>query len=185
MKAYYQGEVDYFCAIYAIINSIRISSIKYHRFTLKEGCAFYQHMVKFLLDSDNFLEVLYDGTSLELMDKLLAEAKKYVFDKFGLKMHYKLPLKYKSMPIGKAGDFIGKYLSRSDCSCIMRLHNKDVGDHWSVVLKKAFSTKLRLFDSYFYPAIDIKKSTWEPYQKDGLNHIVKEGIIFVKVFKQF
>lgn len=185
LKAYYQGEVDYFCAIYAIINSIRMAASKYHRFTFKEGCAFYQHMVQYLFDSQKFLEVLYHGTSLSLMHDLLRVAKDYLFENYGLQMHYKLPLKYKSMPVMQAGDFIGNYLGRADCSCIMRLHNQDVGDHWSVVKKKAFSTRLRLFDSYFYSGIDIKKSTWEPYDNDGLNHIVKEGVIFIKIFKQF
>lgn len=184
LKAYYQGEIDYFCAIYAIINTIRLAAVRYHRFSFKEGCRFYQHMVQYLFDRGKFLEVLYSGTSLELMDELLGEARKYLFDVFGLKMRWKYPLKCKDMSVVRAGEYIGHYLSRRDTSCIMRLHNKDVGDHWSVVRKRAFSYKLRLFDSYFYPGIDVKKSTWEPYCDDGLHHIVKSGVIFIKVFRQ-
>lgn len=181
LKAYYQGEVDYFCAIYAIINSIRLAMRRYRHFTFKEGCAFYQHMIQYLFDTNQFLEVLYHGTSLQLMDELLNVAGKYLLNNYNLKLFHKRPLKYRDMPIKDVSSYIGHYVAREGNSCIMRLHNKDVGDHWSVIRKKAFSSKLRLFDSYFYPGIDVQQATWECYANDGLCHIAREGLIFIKV----
>lgn len=181
MRAYYQGEVDFFCAVYAIINSVRLSAVKYRRFTFNEGCRFYQHMIQYLYDSNQFLEVLYHGTSFRLMDELLGVAKKYLYETYQLKLFHKRPLKFRDYPVKDVSRYIGDYLSRPGNSCIFRLHNKDVGDHWSVIRKKAFSYKLRLFDSYFYKGIDVQKATWECYQNDGLCHLAREGLIFIKV----
>ncbi|MBO4626160.1 MAG: hypothetical protein J5679_02715, partial [Alphaproteobacteria bacterium] len=71
MKAYYQGEIDYFCGVYAIINSVRIASLGIHTFTYEESCAFFQHLITFLYNNDKFLSVLKHGTSNKLMYELL------------------------------------------------------------------------------------------------------------------
>ncbi len=181
LRAYYQGEVDYFCAVYAIINSIRLAAVKYKRFSFNEGCAFYQHMIQYLLDTNQFTEVLYHGTSLKLMDELLGVAQKYLREKYNLQLFHKRPLKYRDFPVKDVGAYIGNYVSRPGNSCIFRLYNKDVLDHWSVVKKKVFSSRLKLFDSYFYPGIDVNRATWECYSNDGLCHLVREGLIFIKV----
>lgn len=183
MKAYYQGEVDYFCAVYAIINSVRLASVKYHRFSFKEGCQFYQYMIQYLYDTNRFLEVLYHGTSFTLMDELLGVAKKYLYETYRLKLYYKHPLKFRDYPVKDVSRYIGAYLSREGNSCIFRLHNNDVGDHWSVIRQKGSRYILKLFDSYFYEKIDVKQATWECYANDGLCHLAREGLIFIKVKK--
>lgn len=180
MKAYYQGEVDYFCAIYAIINSCRIAASRYHRFSFKEGCRFYQYMMQYLYDRNLLLEVLYKGTCYDLMRDLLGKAREYMLENYNLSLHYKRPFKNKEISLEKAAQMLGLYLKKKDTACVMRLHNDDVGDHWSVVKQKA-RNKLKLFDSYFYPDVNIAKATWESYKPDGLTHIVKEGLIFIKV----
>ena len=37
MKPYNQGNVDFFCGIYAVINACRYAGRKYHVFSFKEG----------------------------------------------------------------------------------------------------------------------------------------------------
>lgn len=133
MKAYCQGEVDYFCGVYAIINSVRLACRKLHDFSYEEGCRFYQHMIQYLYDTNQFIEVLYHGTSFRLMDELLGVARKYLYDTYGLKLYYKHPLKFKDYPIRDVYSYVGTYLSKDGNSCIFRLHDDVVGDHWSVI----------------------------------------------------
>ena len=181
MRAYYQGEIDYFCAIYAIINASRIACTGKHVFTYKQSCAFFQHLIQYLHDNDHFLEVLYHGTSLDLMDVLLAETKKYVFQTYKIKLHYKKMIPFHKVSMPYISDYIDKYLKRKNTACILRLHNTTIGDHWTVAKKRDFNI-LKLFDSYFYNQIDLKRSTFKPYRRDNLNHIVRKSIIFIKVF---
>lgn len=183
MKAYKQGTIDYFCAIYAIINAIRQAAGKYHYFNIKEATAFYQHLMTYLFNNKKFLEVLYEGTSLDLMKELLAETKKYLFDTYNLKVHYRRVLKYNDMPIKKFETFVSNYLKKNNVSCLLRLYNKEIGDHWSVIEKKCLRYRLSLFDSYVYPYIDVRFLTFEPYRDDKLTHLVRESVTFIKIYK--
>ena len=182
MKAFYQGQIDYFCAIYAIINATRMATGTTHKFTYKQSCAFFQHLIQYLYDNDKFLEVLYHGTSLELMDDLLAETKNYLKETYGLSFHYKKMISYKKKSISNLGNYIDEFLKRHNTSCIIRMHNSELGDHWTVAQTRK-STILQLFDSYFYKQIDLSQSTLKPYKRDGLNHILRNGVILIKVLK--
>ena len=68
MKAYTQGEIDYFCAIYSIINSARFAARNIRRLSFMESCKFYQHMMQYLYDHGKLLDVLYHGTEYDLID---------------------------------------------------------------------------------------------------------------------
>lgn len=180
MKAYYQGQIDYFCAIYAIINATRIAATATHRFNYKQSCAFFQHLIQYLYDNDKFIEVLYNGTSLDLMDDLLTETRQYLKDTYAMNFHFKKIIDNKKYSVTQLGDYISAYLKRANTSCVIRMYNEELGDHWTVAQNKK-STILKLFDSYFHKQIDLAETTLEPYRKDGLNHIVRESIILIKI----
>ena len=180
MKAFYQGQIDYFCAIYAIINATRIATGKIPRFTYKQSCEFFQHLMQYLYDNDKFLDVLYHGTSTELMNDLLTETKKYLKETYNINFHYKKIISYKKLSVSQIGNYIDAYLKRPNTSCIIRMHNSELGDHWTVAQNRQ-SSILKLFDSYFYKQIDLDKSTLKPYKRDGLNHILRNGVILIKV----
>lgn len=180
MKAYYQGQIDYFCGIYAIINATRIAAGKTHRFNYKQSCAFFQHLIQYLYDNNKFLDVLYNGTSLDLMDDLLAETRRYLKDVYNINFHFKRIIGNKKYSVSQLGDYINAYIKRANTSCVIRIYNEELGDHWTVAQKKT-STILKLFDSYFHKQIDLSAATLEPYRRDGLNHIVREGVILIKI----
>ena len=102
MKPYNQGNVDFFCGIYAVINACRYAGRKYHIFSFKEGCAFYQHMMQFLLDKGLFEEVLYHGSSFEIMQMYLEQACKYMYEHYRLRLFYKRPFTWMDMPLERA-----------------------------------------------------------------------------------
>lgn len=182
MKAYYQGEIDYFCGVYAIINAVRIAAQPVHDFTYHEGCLFFQHLVSFLYKNEKFLKVLHHGTSYQLMYELLAETKKYLFKQYRLKLHYKKLLSFSDLPDKNLWIYIQRYLREPNTSTILRLHNTALGDHWTVAQRQT-SNILKLFDSYFYPQINLKRTTFKPYKHDGLHHIQRPMIILIKIFE--
>jgi hypothetical protein len=183
MKAYTQGEIDYFCAIYAIINSARFAAQAFHKFSFIESCRFYQHLMQYLYDRGELLNVLYHGTEYGLMDELLGAADKYLSEKYKIRLLWTHPFGGRDLSLTRAYLFIRKYLASSNASCIIRLNNRAVGDHWSVI-EKLDSPFFSLFDSYAYKGMDFKKSIWDDGQESAdlaATRISKRGIILVKV----
>ena len=156
MKPYNQGNVDFFCGIYAVINACRYAGRKYHVFSFKEGCAFYQHMMQFLLDKGLFEEVLYHGSSFEIMQMYLEQARKYMYEHYRLRLFYKRPFTWMDVPVERATKVIAKYLT------------------------VPFPlSRFKLFDSYLYPHLDVGSCRWERGKK--CSYVPREGIIFVKI----
>jgi hypothetical protein len=182
MRPYNQGNIDRFCAVYAVINACRRAVHKHHKFGFEEGCAFYENMMQFLIDSGLIEDVLYNGSSYEVMTKLLDQAKAYLKEKYGFRLHYKRPFVDTKLSVGKVLKLIRHFLKRNDnSSCIIRFFNMGVWDHWSVI-RRGHGLRLKLFDSYHYPELHINECLWGPYKKDGHNYLAKEGIILIKVF---
>ncbi len=63
IKPYQQGTIDYFCAVYAVINAFRWVAKDLKKLSYAEGCLFYQYLISFLLKKGLFEEVLQHGTS--------------------------------------------------------------------------------------------------------------------------
>ena len=55
MKAYTQGEIDYFCGVYAVINACRQILKEKKYFSYNDGCLFYQHLMQYLIGTKNHL----------------------------------------------------------------------------------------------------------------------------------
>lgn len=180
MKPYNQGNVDFFCGIYAVMNACRFAGRKYHTFTFNQGCEFYQHMMQFLINNNLLEEVLYHGSSFEIMQMYLAEARDYLHEKYGLKLYFKRPFLWVDMPVKQASSMIAKYLRRENTAAIIRFENKDCGDHWSMIQKCPYPlNKFKLLDSYLYPHLDINSCRWHKDKK--CSYVPREGIVFVKV----
>lgn len=183
MKPYNQGNVDYFCGIYAVINACRYAGRKYHTFSFHEGCEFYQHMMQFLIDKGLIEEVLHHGSSFEIMQMYLETARAYLYDKYKLKLYYKRPFIWLDMPLTRAKNMIAKYLTRPNTASIIRFENKDCGDHWSMIHRCPFPlNKFKLLDSYFYPHLDVTSCRWS--KDKNCSYVPREGIIFVKIVRE-
>lgn len=181
MKAYNQGNVDFFCAVYAVINACRLAMRKHKKLDFFEGCAFYQHLMQALIDKGLIEEVLHQGSNYEVMQMLLEEARAYLYAKFELKLLFKRPFVCTSEPVSRVMSKVRTFLGRNNhVACVMRFFNTGVLDHWSVV-RRGYGLRLKLMDSYNYPEINVRACAWAPYRKDGKNYIAKEGIILIKV----
>ena len=185
MKAYFQGEVDFFCSIYAIINACRIAAQGYHKFSFRQGCEFYQHMIQYLYDSDKFLDVLYHGADYDLMDALIAKADEYLQSKYNLRIISARPFRGRDASLTRIYRLVRKYLQGAEKSCIIRLNNSTVLDHWSVI-EKTDNNFFGLFDSYMYGGMSFGRSVLDdgniPEDKSA-TRINKDGIILIKIVR--
>lgn len=196
MKAYLQGEVDYFCGVYAVVNACRrvLRGRKY--FSYGDGCLFYQHLMQYLTDRGKISEVLHHGTDYDLILQLTEQGADYVLKTFGVRITFERPYDETAKTLETAADEIRSFLKDGGTSCIIRLNNKDVGDHWSVIEEKTAGGKIKLFDSYAYGSFYLKKAVWLPEnlslkQTDnnptgappppkGTTYVAKRGLILLK-----
>lgn len=162
MKAYQQGTIDYFCGVYAIINAFRCAAQHQKELTYREGCLFYQRLIKFLIKKDCFKEVLCHGTDCALLADLLKKADRYTRKNFGLAMDFQTPYaKTKKSPQEVVNE-IGDYLKQEQTAWIIRLNNRNLGDHWSVGTSVTHHGTVNLFDSYGCTRFDANKAVWVP-----------------------
>lgn len=86
MKAYTQGEIDYFCGVYAVINACRqiLKGKKY--FSYNDGCLFYQHLMQYLIDAGKIGEVLHHGTDYDLILRLVEQGSAMLFRNSALRL---------------------------------------------------------------------------------------------------
>lgn len=196
MKAYTQGEIDYFCGVYAIINACRRMMSRRRPFSYNDGCLFYQHLMDKLIAEGRIAEVLHHGTNYDLLRSLLEEARVYVRETFGAELSFDQPYAGTDKTLEQTAEEIGEALNNPVHSYIIRFNNREVGDHWSVISQRSRNS-FRLFDSYAYPAINLKTSSWIP-EKISLNmtkknptgvpqppkgrtYIVKHGLFFLSL----
>lgn len=119
-------------------------------------------MMQFLLDKGLFEEVLYHGSSFEIMQMYLEQACKYMYEHYRLRLFYKRPFTWMDMPFERATRVIAKYLTAPNTASIIRFENKDCGDHWSIIRAVPFPlSRFKLFDSYLYPHLDTGSCRWE------------------------
>ena len=182
MKPSLQGSIDYFCGVYSVINAIKKSCAKIHKFSYNEECMLYQHLIQNLIDNNLISEVLHNGSSFDIMQLYLFEAKKYMLEKYQIKIIYHRPFLYKNEMVKNIIRYIGYWLKKSNTSFIIRIKNKVIGDHWTVVSKyMPIAKKLKLFDSYSYEDINVKYCRLKDFSTR--TYMLKEGIILLKAYK--
>lgn len=196
IKAYQQGTIDYFCGVYAIINAFRQAAQNQKKLSYREGCLFYQHLIKHLIKKDRFKEVLCHGTDCDLLSDLLKKADRYTQKNFGLSITFETPYAHMRKNPQTVINEIKDFLEQENTAWIIRLNNQSLGDHWSVGTKITPNGIVRLFDSYGAKQFDAKKSLWVPPIKEadktpdnptgmpnpprGKTLLLKEGQVLIK-----
>lgn len=184
MQAYHQGTIDYFCAVYAIINASRLLLNEENiRFSYERGCHFYQHLMTFLHEQGHFMTVLTSGTDYPLMDKLLKEASDYLFKHYRYRLLFSYPFHRKKTKIGDLLREVEAFFNQPRQACIMRYHNFVEGDHWNVPRIITKNTHILKFWDQVETTFHVEDLTLKPYKRDGLTHLAKRGIIYLTLEK--
>lgn len=184
MQAYHQGTIDFFCAIYAIINASRLLLNDVNiRFSYERGCHFYQHMMSYLHEKGHFINVLTGGTDYPLMDELLQEASKYLAKHYHYELTFSYPFHRKKTKIADLMQQVEAFFNQPGQACIMRYHNFVEGDHWNVPRIITKNTHVLKFWDRIETTFQVEELTLKPYKRDGLTHLAKRGVIYLTLQK--
>lgn len=203
MKPYLQGEIDYFCGIYAVINACCYMAGKNKRpFSFVQSALFYQELIQYLLDNRLFEEILKQGTSYAILPKILQKAADILLFEKNIHLNFQALFKNTLLSERQAFEKIGSYLQTPGTACIFRLQNKTIGDHWTVMTTLSTKkSKIKMFDSYGLTSLSLKEIRWAPekknavrptlsnptgaiFPKKGITFIPKQGIFLLETFPQ-
>ena len=182
----YQGSLDTFCGIYAVINAVGYAISDHKIFTYEEKCEFFKDLLQYLVDKKLINEVIDHGTSVKLEEKYLMLAKKHLKEKYNITLQWR---KFSSIhkwqhmrPRNML--FLLKKWVRKKNSFIIRINTSKTGDHWTVFKKIKFSQSY-LVDSYHYLKLQLTNLFWVPKCSDQVQknktYIMKEGIFLLLV----
>ncbi|MBQ4084724.1 MAG: hypothetical protein IJC30_03615 [Alphaproteobacteria bacterium] len=199
MKVYTQGEVDFFCGVYAVLNACRKVICKDYHFSYYGGCAFFRHLIQTVIDAGRMEELLHHGTSLELMKKLLDTAIAYVFEKTGISLTYEFPYEKTTESIENTAKKLKEKIEKEAGACIFWVHDLEMDEHWTTVTDIK-AGRFKLMDSYNTPFIPVQSCLWLPERAvcrqrqrghlfyprvpKGKTHLMKQGIIFISKSKE-
>ena len=195
MKAYIQGTVDYFCAVYAAMNACRAAARRQKRLTYDEGCTFYQHLIDFLLDNDLFRKMLHHGTDYETFERILNQAVAYMGEKHAVFLTWERPFAHTDAALPDLLNKVRAHLQRPETSCVLRIHSRAIGDHWTAA-QSVGRTKINLADSYGFDALPVDKIRYAPHKpvvvredgaptgfqppKDSGIYLIKKGVFLIQ-----
>lgn len=199
MKVYTQGQVDFFCGIYAVLNACRKAISKEYHFSYYGGCAFFRYLMQTVIDLGRMEELLHHGTNLDLMEHLLNAAVKYVFEKTGIRLVYDFPYKETTESVENVVQTLKEKIKKQDGASIVWIHNEETDEHWTTITDIKTS-HFKLMDSYDMPSLSIKTCCWLPEKSickqrqrehmfyprvpKGKTHLMKQGIIFISKAKK-
>ena len=183
-KISYQGSLDYFCGIYAVINSIGVASSSFRVLTSAEKEDFFKCFLNYLIDKDCIKQVIEHGTSCSLEEKYLRLAQKYMKEKYNILIQWKklsALKKWEHFDFAQIFYLISRWIRRKNHSCIIRVDTPQTGDHWTVFKNVKFPL-CYLVDSYHFLRINFIKLAWKSRQVKNIKketQIMKEGIFFI------
>ena len=194
MKVYAQGEVDFFCGVYAVLNACRRAISRDYHFSYYGGCAFFRHLMQSVIADGKMEELLHHGTNIELMVFLLDKAVDYIRLKTGIELTYHFPYIDTELSVSEMARDLGEKLKTNASACILWMHDNEVDEHWTTVMSKS-GRRFRLLDSYNVPYLDIENCLWLPQRAQrhlrsqtnlfyprvpkGKVHLMKCGVIFI------
>lgn len=180
----YQGTLDYFCGIYAVINAVGYACSSFKVMTSSEKEAFFRCFMKYLIDNNLIEQVVNHGTTCVLEEKYLLLARDYMKENYHILIQWKkltaLP-DWRDLTFRKTFQLLRQWMLRKDHSCIVRVDTPKTGDHWTVFQKVKFPVSY-LVDSYHFLKINFANLAWKPRRKKKSSketQLMKEGIFFI------
>ncbi len=183
----YQGSLDTFCGIYAVINAVGYAISDYKIFTYEENCEFFKYFLQYLIDKKLITEVISYGTSAKLEEKYLILAKKYLKEKYNIVLQWRKfssVQKWKYMRPKDMLLLLKKWVKRKNHSCIFRINTSKTGDHWTVFKKIKFP-QAYLVDSYHYLKLQLTNLLWNQKRLKKMptkeTYFMEKGIFLLRV----
>lgn len=157
-------------------------------FSFVQNALFYQKLIKHLHENHLFEEVLRQGTSYEILPKILEKAADILFQTKNILLEFQTPFTSASLSEEEVFSQISHYLKQQHTSCIFRLQNRQIGDHWTVITALSVKkSKIKMFDSYGLTSLSLKEIRWAPEKRRAVRPTLSNptGIVFPEKGKTF
>lgn len=186
-KIAYQGTLDYFCGIYAVINAVGLACASFRVFSAREKEELFRYFLKYLLSKGMLEQVIEHGTTCLLEEKYLRLAQLYMKEKYNILIQWKKLSsleKWRNLNFEQAFYILSRWIKRKDHSCIVRVDTLETGDHWTVFKRVKFPV-CYLVDSYHFLKINFTNLAWKPRRRKKIKEtqIMREGIFFITAKK--
>lgn len=137
-----QGQLDYFCGLYSIVNAINAAGLSLSKDMERE--LFYA-LCHRLEEEGKLLAVLSEGCGRDLISKMLSSTKDWLINHYGKSLAWRKPFhKHTAASPDLVFDIVGACIKGETKSAIIGLGGKI--DHWTV-LEDVSSNRLYLNDS--------------------------------------
>lgn len=176
----YQGTLDYFCGIYAVINAIGVASSKFKVLTYTEKCDFFRYFLLRLQKERILDRVIRRGSSCDLEEEYLVWAQKYMRKKHKVLVQWRKISSFKKwahLNFENVLSLLAYWTKEEGHACVVRVKNKKMGDHWTVFKKVKFPI-CYLSDSYRFLKLKFKKK-----DKKQDTQMMKKGIFLIRAKK--
>jgi hypothetical protein len=145
LRAYAQGELDYLCGLYAIINGLRHTFGPAHWFRGRDYLWLSQQLIRELDKAGHLQEVMTEGFKRKQVSRLLRVSQSIVAARWGCTFSVHRPFVDKpKAPLADIIETIRKHQQQQSRSVVIR-----VSGHWSVV-RQTTDTRFDMLDSFEY-----------------------------------
>jgi hypothetical protein len=150
MRPYRQGELDFLCGVYCVVNAVRLAARSHRRLGHTTSTALFAALVHQLDDRGRLRKVLTSGMGSCLVARLLRGAGGWLQDEHGLRLEVRASFRKRDAP-GSCLERLAAHLQEPGTSAIVATE-----EHWTVA-QAVGSKRLQLFDSngrvYFRVAV--------------------------------
>lgn len=151
LEPFQQGEFDGLCAVYSVINAIRLVISARRRLTYPECCLLFKSAIQYIDDKGNLAEVMTKGTNFIFWFGIQRHLCKVASEMTGIRIKIVRPFKSsKGVTLEQLKSQTLLYLNQGNV-CLLALAGSY--KHYTVI-RRATHSRIWLFDSFSYNWVD-------------------------------
>ena len=151
MKPFKQGNLDRFCAVYSVLNSMQLLGINLPYYKAQK---MYDYIIDQLNICDSFFDTAEYGADYKRLEQIMSYAKEYVKTVFKAKLSYHRPFYNQKLFFYEILNYMQTQRNAGK-SVIIRVRSKEI-DHYSVFYG-INDKRMKLFDSDVMPSIKLNQ----------------------------
>lgn len=151
MKPFKQGNLDRFCSVYSVLNSMQLLGINLPYYKAQE---MYDYIIDQLNMYDSFFDTAENGADYKRLEQIMSYAKEYVKTVFKTELSYHRPFYNKKLFFDEILNYMQTQRNAGK-SVIIRVRSNEF-DHYSVFYG-VNEKRMKLFDSDVLPSIKLNQ----------------------------
>ena len=151
MRSFRQGNLDRFCSVYSVLNSMQLLGVHLPH---NKAQAMYDYIIDQLNFYNSFFDTAENGADYKRLEQIMSFAKEYVKTVFKAEITYHRPFYNTTLSFEALLDYMKRQQSEGK-SVIVRIRSNEF-DHYSVFYGVS-NERMRLFDSDGLPSIKLNQ----------------------------